>query len=225
MGEIASGFGRAAKRAQAAGFDGVQIHGAHGYLVSQFLSPYTNRRTDEWGGDVLRRQAFLAAVIQAVRDAVGDDYPVWIKLGVAGNKQSGLTAQEGAVAARLCADAGLDAIEVSHGLGVPEALAGNAEGRFLPMAEAVRSQVPGDYPLALVMGFRTRTAMERTLSEHVVQMISLCRPLIAEPDLVARMARGAEDVSCVRCDRCWPEDPDDWVRCRNKSVLRAVAGG
>jgi 2,4-dienoyl-CoA reductase-like NADH-dependent reductase (Old Yellow Enzyme family) len=100
---------------------------------------------------------------------------VWIKLGVAGNIESGLTAEEGAAAAGLCAELGVDAIEVSHGLGISEALADNGEGRFMPMAEAVRRQVPPDYPLALVMGFRTRVAMERALEGNVVQAISLCR--------------------------------------------------
>ena len=88
-------YGQAARRAQEAGFDGVQIHGAHGYLVGQFLSPFVNRRTDEWGGDVEGRTRFLQAVCQAVREQVGQDYPVAIKLGMMDGVEGGLTAEDG----------------------------------------------------------------------------------------------------------------------------------
>jgi 2,4-dienoyl-CoA reductase-like NADH-dependent reductase (Old Yellow Enzyme family) len=210
-------FVRAARRAREAGFDGVQIHGAHGYLVTQFLSPWTNRRDDAWGGDEICRRAFLKAIVQGIRREVGADYPVWIKLGVAGRRESGLSMEEGARVAAACVEWGIDCIEISHGLGVPEELDETGEGRFLPMAEAVRRQVPDGYPLAPVAGFRTRQGMERILASGVAQIISICRPLIAEPDLPHRLREGSEAL-CVRCDLCRPRQAGDGVACRNANV-------
>lgn len=213
---IVRAFGRAAERAREAGFDGVQIHGAHGYLHTQFLSPATNLRTDGWGGDAEGRCAFLAAVIAEVRRRVGQNYPLWIKLGVAGLRKHGLTIAEGVRVAKFCADAGVDCVEISHGLGVPEELDTSEEAAYLPMAQAVREAVGTDYPLALVNGFRTREGMERVLAGGAAQLISLCRPLIAEPDLPRKLRNGlTHEVACVRCNRCWPRNPGEGIACHN----------
>lgn len=218
-------FGRAARRARAAGFDGVQIHGAHGYLASQFLGHGTNRRDDRWGGDPERRVAFLLALVTEVRRQVGDDYPVWVKLGVAGAEAFGPTLAEGARAAAALRDAGVDAIEVSNAMGVPEDLNGALEAPFLPLALAVRAAVGDDYPLALVNRVRTRATMEAILESGAVQMISLCRPLIAEPDLPDKLARGEADAAaCVSCGHCWPQTPGEGVRCHNAALARGPAG-
>ena len=222
---VIEAFGQGARRAREAGFDGVQIHGAHGYLVTQFLSSLTNQRQDRWGGDAAGRRTFLKEVIQQVRRSVGDDYPVWIKLGAAGEKGSGLDLADGAAVAAICADLGLDCIEISHALGTPEGLAESGDARYRPLAEAVRLAVGPDYPLALVAGFQTREGMEQVLDEGLVQMVSLCRPLIADPNLPNRLQSGARtEVDCVRCDRCRPGDWGDWVRCRNKQTIRKVGG-
>jgi 2,4-dienoyl-CoA reductase-like NADH-dependent reductase (Old Yellow Enzyme family) len=213
---IIEAFGQAARRVREAGFDGVQLHGAHGYLVNQFLAASTNQRTDAWGGDVEGRIAFMAAVIERVRQAVGDDYPVWIKLGVEGTAVDGPTLEVGARAAALCAQKRVDAVEISHGIGNPEYVDERAEGLYLPMARRVREAVGTGYPLALVGGFRTRSTMEETLQEGVVDLISICRPLILEPGLPELLKSGErEEAACVRCGRCWPEDASDWVRCHN----------
>jgi len=220
--EVVEAFGRAAARARAAGLDGVQIHAAHGYLVSQFLTPSTNRREDAWGGDPGRRRATLGAVLDAVRRHAGDDYPLWVKLGVAGHASSGLTAVEGAGAAVVAFDHGADCVEVSHALGVPEELAGNGEANFLPLARAVRDAVGAGQPLALVSRLRSREVMDAVLSEGVAQLVSLCRPLILEPDLPNRLRNGAASAArCVRCGRCWPAAPGEGVGCHN----RAMRGG
>ncbi|MFX1266051.1 MAG: NADH:flavin oxidoreductase, partial [Promethearchaeota archaeon] len=113
-------FAQAARRAQLAGIDAVQIHGAHGYLISQFLSPHTNRRSDAWGGDFDKRFRFLAAVCEAVRGQVGARYPLFVKLGMTDNLDQapdGLTPEDGARIAGRLADFGLDAVEVSGGYG------------------------------------------------------------------------------------------------------------
>ncbi len=111
-----SDFGDAARRVKAAGFDAVQIHAAHGYLISGFLSPLTNRRRDEWGGDPDRRFRFLAEVYSAVRRAVGHDFPVLCKMNAKDHVWHGLTTRESFPAARRLADMGLDALEMSGGV-------------------------------------------------------------------------------------------------------------
>ena len=100
---VIAAFAQAARRAREAGLDGVQLHGAHGYLINQFMMPSTNLRNDAWGGDPGRRQTFLRRVVAAIRRQVGDDYPLWIKLGVASDAEHGLTLTEGAAVAVACA--------------------------------------------------------------------------------------------------------------------------
>ena len=221
--EVAQAYGQAARRAQEAGFDGVQIHGAHGYLICQFLTPATNTRTDRWGGDAERRLAFLRQVIDEVRGQVGPGYPVWIKLGVAGDEASGQTLEYGVQAAVACMEDGIEAIELSHGWNSPEWAKTAPEPPFLRMAEAVRAAVGPDYPLALVNGFRTLDAMESTLDSGNVDLISLCRPLIVEPDLPNRLRDGISDVAyCASCSQCWPNDLGEGIACHNRSLQRRL---
>jgi 2,4-dienoyl-CoA reductase-like NADH-dependent reductase (Old Yellow Enzyme family) len=220
---IVRAFGQAARRAREAGLDGVQIHGAHGYLVTQFLSTMTNRRADAWGGDPERRRAFLDMVIAEVRRQVGDDYPLWCKLGVAGKAESGLPLAEGAQVALACAQQGVDCVEISHALGIPEELDTRQEAAFRPLAEGVREAVGPGCPLALVHGFSTRAGMERVLENGLVQMVSLCRPLIAEPDLPDKLRRvEGYEAACVRCGKCWPESPGEGAACHNAAVQRKL---
>jgi 2,4-dienoyl-CoA reductase-like NADH-dependent reductase (Old Yellow Enzyme family) len=225
-GEIARvirAYGQAARRARAAGLDGVQIHGAHGYLVTQFLSPRTNRRDDAWGGDPVRRRAFLDALIDEIRAQVGPDYPLWCKLGVAGTAESGLSLAEGARLAAACATRGVDCVEVSHGIGIPEEIDVSQEGAFRPWAEGVREAVGPAYPLAVVHGFSTRVGMEAVLAGGLVQMVSLCRPLIAEPDLPQKLRQTAGyRAACVRCGKCWPEALGEGTACYNAAVQRKL---
>ena len=228
-GEIAHvirAFGQAARRAREAGLDGVQIHGAHGYLVTQFLSPLTNRRDDAWGGDPARRRAFLDAVIDEIREQVGSDYPLWIKLGVAGKAESGLPLAEGARIAAACAARGVDCVEVSHAISTPEGIdVLQQEAAFRPLAEGVREAVGQEYPLAVVYGFSTRAGMEAVLAGGPVQMVSLCRPLIAEPDLLLKLqALAGYQAACVRCGKCWPKALGEGTACYNAAVQRKLHG-
>ncbi|MHB1356837.1 MAG: oxidoreductase [Anaerolineae bacterium] len=215
--QLVTAFGQAARRAREAGLDGVQIHGAHGYLVSQFLTPRTNQRSDAWGGDSQRRMAFLLAVIAEIRRQVGSDYPVWIKLGVAGVPPDELVIAEGALIAKACDQAGIDCIELSHALGVPPLE--KMEPIFLPWAQAVRQVVGPNANLALVNGFRNVKVMESVLASGLVQLVSLCRPLIANPNLPVRLKRQLETkTACNRCDKCWPLAPGEGVACHNMLV-------
>ena len=221
---IIGAYAQAARRAKSAGFDGVQLHGAHGYLITQFLSASTNQRQDRWGGDTVHaRFNFLAHVIDAVRAQVGDTYPVWIKLGVAGRDDSGLTMEQGAQIAALCVEHGIDCIEISHAIGEPEADTQHGEADYWAMAQAVRAQVGKAFPLALVSGFKSLQGMATALNDGTVQLVSLCRPLIAQPTLLNDMACDHQAAAaCVRCDQCWPKEVDGFVDCHNRAVRRRL---
>jgi 2,4-dienoyl-CoA reductase-like NADH-dependent reductase (Old Yellow Enzyme family) len=222
--QIIQSFSQAARRAREAGFDGVQLHGAHGYLASQFLGPVTNRREDAWGGDAGRRLAFLRAVIQEARRQVGHDYPLWIKLGVAGREKSQFEIAYGARIAAQCANLGVDCIEISHAFNEPKYIDMKQQAPYRPWAEAVRQAVGPDFPLALVNRMRTRAGMQALLESGLVQLVSLCRPLIAEPDLLHKLRQDGEyEHACVRCWKCWPKQPGmGGVTCRNAKTLRRL---
>lgn len=213
-------YGQAARRVQEAGFDGVQIHGAHGYLISQFLSPFVNRRTDEWGGSGEGRMRFLRAVCQAVREQVGPDYPVFIKLGMMDGVEGGLTSEEGARVVAALEEMGLDGVEISGGIGGGRNLntrtairSGADEAYFRPLARQARP-VTG-LPILLVGGLRSRRVMEEVLAAGDADFVSLCRPLICEPDLPNRLRLGLQDRSCcISANRCWAERDGEGIACK-----------
>ncbi len=193
-------------------------------LTSQFLGPVTNRREDAWGGDSERRFAFLRAIIQEARRQVGDAYPLWLKLGVAGSEESQFEIAYGARIAAQCADLGVDCIEISNAFGEPKHIDLKQEAPYRPWAEAVRQAVGDDFPLALVNRMRTRAGMQALLDSGLVNLVSLCRPLIAEPDLLHKLREdSAYEHACVRCGRCWPKEPGiGGVTCRNVKTLRRL---
>jgi 2,4-dienoyl-CoA reductase-like NADH-dependent reductase (Old Yellow Enzyme family) len=213
-------YAQAARRAQEAGLDGVQIHGAHGYLVSQFLSPFVNRRADEWGGDLEGRMRFLRAVCQAVREQVGPDYPVLVKLGMMDGVEGGLMLEEGLQVVAALEGMGLDAVEISGGIGGgrdlnvrPAIRSEEDEAYFRPLARQARPVTR--LPIMLVGGFRSWRAMEAALVAGDADFISLCRPLICEPDLPNRLRLGLQERSaCISANRCWPEGTDEGIACR-----------
>jgi 2,4-dienoyl-CoA reductase-like NADH-dependent reductase (Old Yellow Enzyme family) len=213
-------YGQAARRAQEAGFDGVQIHGAHGYLISQFLSPFVNHRTDEWGGDVEGRMRFLRSVCQNVRKQVGPDYPMLIKLGMMDGLEGGLTAEEGVQVVAALEEMGLDGMEISGGIGGGRNLntrtgirSETDEAYFRPLARQARPVTR--LPIILVGGFRSRRVMEEVLVAGDADFISLSRPLICEPGLPNRLRTGLQERSaCISANLCWPEGPGEGIACR-----------
>jgi len=221
-------YGQAARRTQEAGFDGVQIHAAHGYLISQFLSPFVNRRTDEWGGDgsvetlkaLEGRMRFLRAVCQAVREQVGPHYPVFIKLGMMDGVEGGLTPEEGTRVVSALEEMGLDGVEISGGIGggrnlnVRTGIRSEAdEAYFHPLARRARPATR--LPIILVGGFRSRRVMEEVLAAGDADFISLCRPLICEPDLPNRLRTGLQErSSCISANRCWAEEDGEGIACK-----------
>jgi 2,4-dienoyl-CoA reductase-like NADH-dependent reductase (Old Yellow Enzyme family) len=219
--QLVQDFAAAARRVKEAGLDGVQLHGAHGYLISAFLSPSRNVRTDRWGGSLENRARFCLEVLGAVREAVGPDYPVMIKLNAHDFLEGSTTEEDSTYLTARLAEAGLDAVEVSGGtpgsgkLGAARAKLTEAdETYFLPQAQAIRKAAP-DLPLMLVGGVRRIEAIEALLADGEVDYVSLCRPLIREPGLPARWQAGdrrrADCISCLGCFR--PTMKGEGVRC------------
>jgi 2,4-dienoyl-CoA reductase-like NADH-dependent reductase (Old Yellow Enzyme family) len=215
--DLIRAFGDAAGRAREAGFDAVQIHAAHGYLINSFNSPASNWRRDAWGGTYPRRLRFLEEVVGAVRDAVGNDYPVFAKLGSVDFVRDGLTEDDGVEIIRHLADIGLDGVEISGGIGGGSMRSGIREPKdeayFLPIARKARYVT--DLPIALVGGLRSREVMERVLDEGSADLISMCRPLIREPDLVNRMREGQLGATCISCNQCWPRASELGISCHH----------
>jgi 2,4-dienoyl-CoA reductase-like NADH-dependent reductase (Old Yellow Enzyme family) len=213
-------YAQAARRAKAAGFDGVQLHGAHGYLISQFLSPFINRRQDEWGGDWEGRTRFLRSLCQAVREQVGADFPVLIKLGIADTAEGGLSLAEGVQVVGALASWGIDGIEISAGFAGDSRSSsrkgahGEAdEAYFRPWAHQARRVTP--LPLILVGGLRSRSVMEDVLASGDADYVSMCRPLICEPDLPNRMCTGLQErSSCISANQCWAERNGEGIACK-----------
>ena len=219
-------YAAAAGRGVSAGFDAVQIHAAHGYLISQFISPHTNRREDPWGGSPENRMRFLQEVYGRIRKTVGDDYPVMVKLNSEDFIEGGLTVAGAAQIAGVLSRKGIDAIEISGGMqespvsGIRmDILEEDDEAYFLPNARKFKEVM--SVPLILVGGLRSPGLMERLLEKKEVDMVALCRPLIREPDLVNKWKQGArQKAACISCGGC-QKYPDEPVRC---ILLKESAG-
>lgn len=232
-------FAQAAGRAKAAGFDAVQLHAAHGYLISQFLSPYTNHRNDEWGGDAERRRRFLCEVYHRIRETVGADFPILVKLNVTDKVKGGVEVDEVAGSVAALEQWGVDGIELSGGfcneavfhitrgaipvevaqrnqpllkraaIGVMLSLmkgkvAFEREAYFLDKALIVARGIKT--PIALVGGMRSRQVMEDVLRTGEIDLISVARPLIREPNLPKRLQSGqADESTCINCNKCVAE--------------------
>jgi len=209
--EIVNAFGEGAARAKKAGFDGVQFHGAHGYGLSQFLSPFYNKRTDEYGGPIENRARILMEVYQSVRDAVGEQFPVLVKLNAADFLDGGLNTDDMLQVAAMLEKAGIDAIEISGGT-IKEHLAGNYNAGFSRTQKeevyyreaAKRFKERIGVPLILVGGIRSYEVAEQLVEEDVADYIALSRPLIREPDLINRWKAGdIRKADCISDNRCF----------------------
>lgn len=217
---LITAFQDAARRAKEAGFDAVQIHSAHGYLNSQFLSPLANQREDQWGGSLENRSRFLESVCRSVRDEVGPDYPLLIKFGIADGIQGGLTLKEGLKIIRSLHLWGLDGVEISAGFSgerfqsIQRGIRSEEqEAYFLPFVQETRAVT--DLALIAVGGFRSRKVMEKTLLTGAADFISLSRPLIREPQLPNLLKSGERLKStCLSLNQCWPEKSAEGIACK-----------
>ena len=200
-------FAHVARTAKETGFTGVQIHSAHGYLASQFLSPRANRRTDEWGGSLRNRARFVLEVYKAVREAVGSDFPVAAKLNSADFQKGGFSKEESVQVARWLAELGLDLVEISGGTYEQMALFGDKgdasekkaestrrrEAYFLEYARDMRAAIDG-IPLMITGGFRTPDLMREVVDSGEVDVIGIARPFCVETDLAKRILEGSREV-------------------------------
>jgi 2,4-dienoyl-CoA reductase-like NADH-dependent reductase (Old Yellow Enzyme family) len=233
---IIADFAAAATRAQRAGFDGIHLHSGNGYLLSQFNSPYTNRRSDRWGGDPKKRARFILEVFRTVRQAVGPNFPITARLGVADTVDGGLTLPEGLAIAALLAAAGLEGMEVTYGImtsyrenirpyaGVDRwrAIADGmlyrsfsppvAEAYYRPFARAAKAVI--DIPVILVGGLRSTQTMDEIVRSGDADFLAMARPFVREPDLPNQIAKGRRgSVDCVSCNICFLHEGIDPLKC------------
>lgn len=207
---VITAFGHAALRAKKAGFDGIQVHAAHGYLLSQFLSPAFNKRTDAFGGDVENRAKIIVDVLGAIRGQVGADYPVLIKMNSRDFLDGGLELDASVRVGAILRQAGLDAIELSGGTLVSGEknpsrtgiLTEEKEAYFRDAAKVFKENI--DIPLLLVGGIRSFSVAEKIVDSGVADYISMSRPFIREPDLVSRWASGDRSkATCLSDSKCF----------------------
>lgn len=207
--EVINAFGDAARRVKEAGFDAIVVHGCHDTLLSQFLSPITNKRDDKWGGGIENRSRFHSKIIRSIRKQVGEDFCVIIKLGVIEPYDNGLTFEDGKAAAQLLHQAGYDIIEVSQGqkglnweetclrqkVNKPE-----LEGPFRHYCKEIHQM---GIPTTMIGGLRSFNIIEEILEGDETNLIGLCRPLIKEPNLVNDWESGNTHKStCISCNKC-----------------------
>lgn len=202
---ITQAFARTARLAVESGFDGVQVHAAHGYLLSQFLSPVANQRTDQYGGSAENRRRLLLEVVAEVRAAIGPDKVLSVKLNSADFEKGGLDNEESLDVALALAAAGIDLLEVSGGNYEAPAMTGvvadstrRREAYFLEYAEALRAR--SDVPLMLTGGVRSHAFMDEVLAAGTVDVLGVGRPFAVQPDTGRRLL-ASENASTAAAPR------------------------
>jgi len=226
--ETTEAFAEAARRAKEAGFDAVQLHAAHGYLLSGFLSPYTNRRTDEYGGSTENRIKIVEDIYERAVEKVGKDFPMTIKMNVDDFLEGGINLNESKKIAERFSRLGFAAIETSGSMWETRTRNMNLassrvkirskdeEAYFLPYAKEIKKVI--DVPLFLVGGIRSLDLIERILAEGSADFVALCRPLIREPDLPNKWLKGIGGLTaeCISCNACYDSLVTGGVRCIQK---------
>ncbi|SKB64717.1 2,4-dienoyl-CoA reductase [Acetoanaerobium noterae] len=219
--EVIDKFALAAERAKKSGFDAVQIHAAHGYFLSQFLTPYYNRRTDEYGGDINNRARIIYEVIGAVREKVGEDYPIMIKLNFDDfmDKNEGLVMDDALYVFEKVDKLGVDIIEVSavnesSGKGIGPARTGiktlAEQSYFREQTEKVAQIV--DAKVVLMGGNRSVEVMENILETSEINYFSIARPLLCETDLINKWKDNKfYSPKCISCNKCWETEPNSCI--------------
>ncbi|SLN70545.1 oxidoreductase [Roseisalinus antarcticus] len=239
---VIDAFGQAARRAVEAGFDGIHIHGGNGYLISQFMSPLANTRTDKWGGSAENRGRFLVEVYRAIRAAVGPDFPVTARIGMADPGAGGLTVADSLETVRLLQPEGLNAVEPVYcimnsyldnirpyvGVGAGRALRDwaverlwkppSTEAYYRPFAKNIKQACP-DLPVILVGGIRTTQIMSEVIGSGDADFVAMARPFVREPDLPKKIIAGRKGmVDCVSCNLCLEHEGQDGLKCWRKTT-------
>jgi 2,4-dienoyl-CoA reductase-like NADH-dependent reductase (Old Yellow Enzyme family) len=231
--EITDMFAEAIRRAQEAEFDGVQIHAAHGYLLSSFLSPYTNKRDDQYGGSTENRVRILREIYEKATKKVGKDFPILVKINTTDFLPGGMDVKEATRSAELLEKTGFAAIETSGGmweavtqgqeeLGWPPVILPEArteirskeqEAYFLPAAKTLKKTI--DCSIILVGGLKSFDRIEQILDSGSADFVSLSRPLIRQPDLpnLWLSGKGPNKAECISCNACLPIGAEP-IKCR-----------
>lgn len=243
--ETIEAFAEAARRTKEAGFDAVQLHAAHGYLLSQFLSPHTNRRTDEYGGSTENRGKIVEDIYKRTVEKTGKDFPILIKMNVDDFLEGGINLNESRRIAQRLSKIGFAAIETSGGmdetsirdkeeLGWTPAYPAfcrtnirskDKEAYHLPYAREIKKVI--DVPLILVGGIRSLDVIEKILAEGSADFVALSRPLIREPDLPNRWLKGIGGLTadCISCNGCVGSLVEGGVRCIQKEITEQESAG
>ena len=213
--ELVDDYARAATRIMEAGFDAVQLHGAHSWLISAFLSPVTNRRQDKWGGSVENRARFVREIYHGIRKVAGPDYPILIKLGLKDYHPQGKPISEGIEVAMLLQQDGFDAIEISEGL-EQDFFHHIRREAVVPyyLAECGQAKKAISIPTILVGGMRRLKDIQQVLDDGIADAISMCRPFINNPHIVRDFKNGISDYSqCTSCNECMAQMRNGQLRC------------
>lgn len=205
---VQKSFADAAYRAKEAGFDGIQIHAAHGYLLSKFLTPYYNRRTDQYAGNRENRFRMVLETFQAIRDRVGSSYPVFIKINSEDFMKQGMTFSDCKYVCRKLEEMGINAIEISGGSlssrpneGFARKIPPEKKSYYEKYAAEIAQKIKT--PIILVGGNRDVGDMTKILNNTAVEYISLSRPLICESDLINRWKKDTAPAKCISCNKCF----------------------
>ncbi len=228
IGHVVEDFAQACRRVMESGFDAVQLHGGHGFLISSFISPYLNNRTDQYGGSTENRARFITEIVERVRELLDENYPVMIKMNCDDFIPGGLDTDEAVRIAEIIVGSGISCIEVTGGLPESRYFLGSLESQLLkPSGKyggeayfrtsgfAIKEAV--NVPVILVGGMRTLSVMEEILEEGAADFVSLSRPFIREPALVKRWASGdLAKAQCISCNQCLDNVFRNSLRCYAK---------
>lgn len=220
-------FVNAALRAKKAGFDGVQLHGAHGFLLNQFLSPFFNKRIDNYGGNIENRAWIILEIIDAIRLSLGQHFVVMIKLNSDDFLEGGFTPEQMVQVSKLLEEAGIDAIELSGGNSIGK-YSSSRIGRinrtedevyYRDAAKLYKKNI--NVPLILVGGISSLQVARELVEQELADYIALCRPLIREPDLIKRWLSGnTSKASCIYCNQCFiPTRAGEGLYCMVEAAL------
>ncbi len=223
--EMIDDFVSAAERAQKAGFHGVQLHAAHGYLLSNFLSPFSNVRTDDYGGSTEGRTRILIEIFERIQARCGKDFPILLKLNSEEGLRGGLDPEEAVRIVRILDHKGFAAMEVSGGVyetGLStrtKIKSRKDEAYFLPNAERLRRETK--IPLILVGGIRSMDRVNEILDSGIVDLVSMCRPFIREPSLIKRWKEGDRlPARCISCNECMTRIFEGPVHCYQEDKMK-----
>jgi len=225
---LGNAFTSAAERAQASGFDGLEYHASHGYLLSQFLTPFYNKRNDEYGGAIENRARIIYEIYEQSRNRVGSNFPLIIKLHCSDFMEQGFTFEESKIVCQELAKRGIDAIEISGGnfFSPPEVSpvrmnikSPEEESYFREYAAEIARIV--NVPIILVGGNKSFEVMAGILSNSEIEYFSLSRPLLSEPDLINKWKIDSRTKArCMSCNKCWDDNGNTCVIDRNNKIKR-----